>query len=321
MARAVVLVLVIWAAIALAPGAGWAAPLTPAEVREVEDRVLAARRAIRTCELVIVCRYADPAGKALPARDYDLHVWWDGLRTRIDRALRPADPAPDRWVDCWQCERDGFRLCHHPDQRQPQLLGTSAFAPITPADGPAERPPDPRTLGLIPFPFLCCYDKPLDTLIGRPGRTNLRGDRTGEGEREVVTIEFDASPTLRGRARVEPAKGHAVTQVEWVAVGPDRKTLTGTWTLETEYKEVPRTRVWFPAAFTYTDTAGGKETERHRGTVTVASLNERLDPKTFTLAGMGLPPGTVITNVPADGGIHEWTEAGLRPWDPRKAKK
>ena len=302
----------------LAPTAGRAAPLTPAEVREVEDRVLAARKALRTGQMVIAYRITDGAGKHLPDRDYRVHIWWDGHRVRTDHVARPADPAPVRTITCWHCERDGLRFHHSPDPKNPAVI-EAAFGPITPADEPAQRPPDPRALGLIPFPFLNCYGKPLDTLIGRPNRSNVRGERAGD--REEVTIEFDASPTLRARARVEPAKGDVVTRVEWLTVGPDGKTGAATWTLETTYKEVRRAGAWFPAEFTYTETAGGKETERHQGRVTEVFLNDRVDPGLFTIAGLGLPPGTVINHVPPGGDLMEWTGTKLKLFDPRKPAK
>src|SRR5215203_1462942 len=88
-------------AAALAPAAARAAPLTPAEVRDVEDRALAARKALRTGQMVIAYRITDGAGKHLPDRDYRVHVWWDGHRVRTDHVARPADPAAVRAVTCW----------------------------------------------------------------------------------------------------------------------------------------------------------------------------------------------------------------------------
>jgi hypothetical protein len=51
------------------------------------------------------------------------------------------------------------------------------------------------------------------------------------------------------------------------------------------------------------------------------SLNDRVDPGVFTVAGLGLPPGTAILHVPPDGHIMEWTGTKLKLFDPRTRRK
>lgn len=84
--------------------------------------------------------------------------------------------------------------------------------------------------------------------------------------------------------------------------------------------------IWFPISTEYTYSEDGKIVETEKHDLVIHSLNQRIDPSLFTIASLGLPEGTQITNDPTAKGHrlvvdqnHNITKMAPIPFDTRPA--
>src|SRR5581483_3462504 len=81
-------------------------------------------------------------------------------------------------------------------------------------------------------------------------------------------------------------------------------------TLEIEAAPVGNSGLWFPRTCNYEAMYDGKLIKKEELRVTNVSLNESIDDKVFTLAGMEIAPDTTIAGKLPDGRPHVWTWTG-----------
>jgi hypothetical protein len=77
--------------------------------------------------------------------------------------------------------------------------------------------------------------------------------------------------------------------------------------IESEMKQYDVGGVWFPEVVTYQRSVGGKIEREQVLTVDSAEFNVEADKKLFTLAGMNIPPATLVMGALDENGIsQEW---------------
>jgi hypothetical protein len=259
-------------------------------VEELETRVLTARKRIVRGELVIDAR--DVGGrKAPPPTEHRL--WFDGDKRRDDCRKQAREGWPLREIRCRNCPTANNSIRYDDEPAKTSGVNSVQMLPMKDPNNEWYDVLDARGLGLVPRSVAGLARDRMDNLLGRPDRTNLRvSSQTWKGQ-QCYRIDFDLPKRVTGEVWVVPAWGDSVVKVQIAGV-PGGQTLVDT--VETEVAPVGADGVWFPTVCTYTRLLGGELEYRQVAKIEVKSLNQPIDPRVFTLAGMDLPsPIPVIT--------------------------
>jgi hypothetical protein len=280
----------------------------------VEEQILAARRRIVRGELVIDSR--DVSGSILkdphPPVPCEHRLWFDGDKVRHDRLFRSPAGNPNRMIKCRNCpnRNDFIRHTIEPGNRAARVL---QLARIRPDEQTNEwfDVLDPRGLGMVSGPAANLVNSRYDAFVGSPDRTNVSASDQVWNGKPCVRIDFTARTGAAGQIWAVPEWDHNVVRIFGTA------TVNGVafvQSLEVEVARVGPDGPWFPAKCTYSDIRDGRSRFRLVERIQVKSLNQPIDPRVFQLAGMDIPPRTLVTdpNSPTPK-LLEWDGEKLGP--------
>jgi hypothetical protein len=147
---------------------------------------------------------------------------------------------------------------------------------------------DPRTLGYLCDP--AGRDARLDENIGNPDRKDSTYTEESVAGQKVYKLGFGfPKTTTRCVAWIDPAQGHNVTRIEYHEL-----TKTGVnrlYVARSDLKQYGPERAWYPTRHTYEVFESGELRRSSVTAVTDCELNTPIDPRVFTLGGMGVPVG------------------------------
>lgn len=286
---------------------GSISPAVLALERGVLDSRKSIRRGIISFDTVIYMN----GNTDQPYAEETVSYWFDLDRSKKRKDLtyrrKPQDsPAgfqyPDRVITCQNCEREGYFVSYN--QMPPQKKGVSALTLLPLARMPQDRREmfgDPRSLGLIPSLTEVLYSETIEDYFAVPAKKRdqivLRKDT-----RDGVDYQMLSYRVLPSEVRVDnwiiPAKGYSVARIVMRGSNHGKP-----WevTLESVPRQVERSEYWFPSKITYVYMEEGKLFNKELVEVTKVSLNEPIDDKYFTLAGMDIAEGTPIVGPMENG--------------------
>jgi hypothetical protein len=289
-----------------------------ADVRDVEARALADRRAITSAHLQLrvtgyqmIADRRDEYGKTI-------EVWLDGDRLRVDATSDKKPEAKDdvmggrRRTMCRNCLKPGHTTTY--THLWGQIETVSNTEDMSGAVGTHQELSDPRQLGFCLLPHGRLRKHGLDYTVGSTDRKDVRleeGEHAGQKAWVVRATTISGGADLR--VWILPTRGHTVGRIE--ARG-EYKGKPWATTLESDLQEYDH--VWFPRKYTYREAIHAVHPDKPMAEQTVevlsAEFNRPIDPKVFTLAGMNAAPGTPV--VAANEPMRFWTESGVQRDNP-----
>lgn len=270
---------------------------TAPSAEEVIGRVLAERAKIRSWHVTGSYRYNDrrpePANHA-----FQFELWREGEKARTDR--RPLGPEPTRgWklgerevtcVGCWPT--DGRAVW----ARFPTHMVEHIAPPFPTTRGHADKVGiDIRKFGLL-----------SDSIIGHPSRPIdkvLREHPLAVGSPVVAdgTIVLTGTHPKHGftrRLTVDPARGYCVTAIDGSGVMPGSDPPIR-WRQRTRITPArdPASGLWYVRESAFEELRDDAPSHELTVTLDTVELNRPLDPKAFSLGGLGIPVGFMVSSV------------------------
>ena len=279
----------------------WSATCDASEVAEIEDRVLAGRLAITRAHMVFessITYWKDGEERPL---DIVRTFYLDGEKVRCDERRRydqqkwflrqPYDPGATYFTEKRCFSEDEFFLYSD----RVSANGKQLVVRVTERERALKidgyRVPDLRNLGLTPDSFANSGFDLMERLIRAPHREKLSVSPAVEQGEQCQRIQF----TLRGtfaQVWVAPSKGCSILRRRAEFNFEDTHYVDD---IQLNVKEHNESGIWFPVSSHYRRTENGRRTKEERLKVTIISLNENLDPKLFTLAGLDIPVGRRVS--------------------------
>lgn len=280
-----------------------------ARIPQIEHRALAARQAIKSCEISVSLVREYPGRKDRPALHNELSFLIDGSKVLFKRHYPDANP-PTRMTWCRNCFADGYAI-HFVDQGNPVATGFKPLASLPRLPVKVEIP-DVRLCGMLPDPFGSSPENaPIDSFVGRRDRTNLRAVRDTIDGQECLRISYQYGKGFQVAFWISESQGFSVVRLDWS--GPEYKVEM----LSTPARTEPA-GVWFPKRIVWTNTGGGAVVERDTCTIDVKSINAPIDPSRFEVGALNLPAGSSI-EIPPKRETMIWTGTELVPADSPQA--
>jgi hypothetical protein len=127
------------------------------------------------------------------------------------------------------------------------------------------------------------------------------------GGEAVQRVEYERKDGCWIRAWISPAKSYSVLRMEIAA----RRDDGSEWvtSIECRPKAHNNGAVWFPESVTARKHRNGELIEEEIATIRSAAFNQPVDPALFTLEGLGMPPGHMISDL---------SNASTGTWDGEK---
>jgi len=264
------------------------------EASEIESRILSARQKLERGELLIdVTETLLKATGRLPNAPVTFHVWFDGDRFRHDYYHTSLKGNPVREIRCRT--KDKFAIAAFENNAsEAQALTITDIAPNDRAN-PRNNVVDPRGLGMAGCPATGLLDRRMNELIGKNDRKDVLVTSQYWKGVESFVVQCTLSSGCRLTIQTVPSWDYNVVRIAG-EIELQGKRLTQT--LESDISFVKSSGVWFPSKCVSERREGDVLVERVVDKITVKSLNQRIDPVAFTLAGMNLKPGTPISTPP-----------------------
>ncbi|QJW95346.1 hypothetical protein FTUN_2894 [Frigoriglobus tundricola] len=260
-------------------------------------KLRAPREEITRYELVIDARTAQGN-----ARAHIHHVWLDGPRVREDRLDNFAGKVSRRRVDCTHGPNLGefFTVAYDP---QPDFSKLAIIRPLTDRQKVnGEWRIRIEDLGATHEELVNLAARDLDWYVNRPEWAERKVVRARWKGMPAYTIVLSA-PAMKTKPTLEvtllPQRGYAAVSARhtWNREGEA--------VVETTESELMRAAgIWLPATCVYREEVNGKQTGGLTQKVQFVSLNKPIDAKAFTLEGMDLIPGTLVST--RNAGIRKW---------------
>lgn len=270
-------------------------------VEVIETKVIAARRAIVCGEVVIELEIRrGPEKGSAKAFEHSRHLYFDGVKTRCD-LLKPATVGgPEsrvrvRRVECFSETRHVY-FCDEVISPRGDMVVLNDFDLGVEKSGPVV---DPRMLGLVSSDVAGLVNWEMDSFIGRPDRdqSSVVADTRGEVPCWKVSYRLRRGPWVRYWVDRDHDLNVLRLEVEYPVHGKP-------WidSVETQYQQLEGLVRWFPLTCRYRHAEDGTVTRAEDATVRVVGLNRPVDPAAFTLAGMGVPVGMGVVQLPNELG-------------------
>lgn len=205
------------------------------------------------------------------------------------------------------------------DTQGPRMVATIAEKPNgIRTNGLADTPVlDPRTAGLVPFPFtLWSHADWREFLNAARQSEDAVASIWSDPDGKVLTeIRFTAPSTSKGRILADPEWGFLPVRIEWASEVPPNLYVDITECEPAEYpcgEETTR----FPRSITVTRQTNGETLATERIETISAEFNRPIDPALFDIPGLNLAPDTLVSvggQPEATGRYRIWTGEELRP--------
>lgn len=296
-------------------GQGVAAALIAAEALaaapsfEVESNCLAVRRGINSLVAFVERRYKKFETDAISVRadghaEFRCFLDRESLRNdRIELSDSSTNPIyfKGQRRHAYRANNEVFLLDGYTTEKQP-LVASLKDAADTEAISQAFLI-DPRVLGMCCAPLSVLHHYGIDQVIGNPQRVSSSEEllQLPEGPASLITVEQPSG--LVTRAWIVPSMGYGVVRLE---TDFDKDGHTSRARLVLGLEKVPDTETWFPARWEFEQIIDGITKYLESATIQVKSLNVKLPPDTFTLAGVDVPAGWPISDMRGDGRQFIW---------------
>jgi hypothetical protein len=272
-----------------------ASTLPASSIQEVDAKVLAARRAIRSAKFDVSRRLWTRRHQQHP--DDRIVSWMDLTDGRIrEDAFRNGGRLVRSYSHrCFTVldEKHGeFQLA---DRRK---WPTISMVPV----GDVDRPGEPRTihnpytLMLSPGHYESNHLYHAEAYVNGTGRDNLRIREQRRSERKVFTVSFsrsDGDNRVDYEYDVAAESGYSVTRMWSKLFTVDPKRAQVEQIVESEPMEVAP-QIWFPRSVRARQFVGGQLYVDELLTIKVSQINEYLPESHFEPPGLDIPVGTLV---------------------------
>lgn len=286
------------------------APATDPSVAEIEQAILKRRRSIQRG----IVSFETKISRSNSDLDVDRFttIWFNydknKIRSDVVNHWKNRDEPIFRHIQCYNCERPNYYVDY---EIRPLKNGSVAMtlAPISDeSKKQLDQIIDPRMLGLVALPSGMLRHHHFETVLNSTNRDKPKLRRDRWKGLDCWVISFHNQRGTYFEYWVVPSHGYNVTR-NIVKSRPASK-VTRITTVETEAAPVGSSGLWFPRTCTCETVRNGKLIEKEVLRITKISLNEPIDNKVFTLAGMDIAPGTTIAGKQPNGQPHAWTWTG-----------
>lgn len=299
------------------------------DARVLEERVVAARRQIRTVQLTLSIRSAarkqgetellDPRGPFGVERR--MRVWQDGEKLRFDHTnFHVKTIAPDGTVKR-STRPDGAQVeaaVLTPDGYIFGMLNEfENSAPVAARVGPRGASPavelkawDIRFLGLTPMPAGLLHSTKTASFYATQDR--VRQELTAEmvDGAELQVSRYERPDAKQVALWIDPARNYSLVRADFSMTMKDgKRRVQSIRARPKRYGEA----IWFPEQVEYTCFVEDQKTEHELWTITDAVVDAPIDPRVFTVEGLSLPPKTYVAGLP-----EEVAPSGSMIWDGKK---
>lgn len=287
-------------------------PAADPSVAEVEQAVLTRRRSIRRGMMSLEAKLS--GGNSEFDDDRFTTIWFDydknKIRSDVVNHWKNRDEPTYRMIQCSNCERPNYYV-DYDEKRLTNAVTSITLAPLTDDIRKSRLTEifDPRMLGLVASESTALRIYHFETTLNCENREKpkLRRDRWKEADCWVISFHKNTRNRVYCELWIVPSHGYNVARnilESHVGGKPYRRIV------ETEAAPVGSTGLWFPRTFAYEAVSDGKLIKKEELRVTNVSLNEAIDDKVFTLAGMDIASDTPIAGKLPDGRPHVWTWTG-----------
>ena len=284
-----------------------------AEIEPAELKALNGRRAVKSAEVEInteIKKRGD--GDAVVLLRDRREIFLSNDRIRNDVVL-PYDAAARQYGESFRVvtyESDGVVTRYSTEVDE---AGRKRVVSIQPKSDDSVLI-DPRFLGMFTSNALNLSNQSLESIVGRTDRvksTTSVCERYGE---TCEMVEYMREDGRNVRLWISPSKGYSVVAIETSGgTEDDRKYVLR---VESSVELDTRSGVWFPVEVQTEEVVNGATVESSVTSVRVKTLNANLDETVFSLAGLGLPKGQIVSRFGA-GGLEQWDgESLVRPVRP-----
>jgi hypothetical protein len=288
---------------------------------EVEEKAVAARRAIVSGQLRIKAERWDVQPQRRKVYDEELTVFFDREKVRLERqqflpALgKGADGTAEKTVYVVADKEVMFysNVLATLDPRIAAKAGLDKTAvkellaqarPVFAVKGRRDqmhahdpRVFDPRTIGMIPMGLNVLHAAAIDLVLTRPDRKGTSTREESIGGEPVQRVEYERKDGCWLRAWISPAKNYSVVRMEIAARRKDGEWVTS---IECRPKAHNNGAVWFPESVTARKHRNGELMSEEVVAIRSAAFNQPVDPALFTVGGLGMPLGHPIQDLSND---------------------
>jgi hypothetical protein len=297
---------------------------------EVEEKAVAARRAIVSGELRMKAERWDVQRQRRKVYDEELTVFFDRDKVRLERQQflpavgKAADGTAEKTVYV-VTDKEGMFYSNVRASLDPRIAAKAGVDKTAGKESLAEARPvmavkgrrdqidldghrvfDPRTIGMIPTWLSGLQAAPIDLVLTRPDRKSTSTRAESIGGEPVQRVEYERKDGCWVRAWISPAKNYSVLRMEIAARRKDGEWVTS---IECRPKAHNNGAVWFPESVTARKHRNGELMSEEIATIRSAAFNQAVDPALFTVEGLGMPPGHMIQDL---------SNASTGTWDGEK---
>jgi hypothetical protein len=281
-------------------------------VAEIEQAVLTRRRSIRRGMVSLEAKISGSIGEF--DVDRSTTIWFDydknKIRSDVVNHWKNRDEPAYRIIQCSNCERPNYWVEYH-EKPLKNAVKSITLEPLTDEvrKNRLSEIFDPRMLGLVAIESTALRNYHFEDELNCSDRDKpkLRRDRWKDADCWVISFYTNTKYTVYCELWVVPSHGYNVARnIMESHPGGKRYRVT----VETEAAPVGNSGLWFPRTCTCETVSDGKLIKKEVLRVTNISLNEPIDDKVFTLAGMNIASNTPIAGKLPDGKPHVWTWTG-----------
>jgi len=273
-----------------------ATPSIPEDIKQLEDAILANRRSINSGHFRVKRVYDSPGEKE--HQEWEITTWIDGLRVREELKREDADVTQcygDKYFyrnTFWKLPKPRNSVLTVMDLKLVDRKNQYYFH-------------EPLMLMLHPLWYRAAVNYHMETVVGSPGRTQLRTDTTTWDGRDARKVSFAIGENSLAYW-VVPSQGHSIVRMEqrW----QDREKKEG-MQLNCVQCSVQHTRdgIWFPTKVRYQEFLNGGLLTQEDLDIEVLSVNQPIALAMFEPETMGIPADTLVQRMPRDpGGELKW---------------
>ena len=165
---------------------------------------------------------------------------------------------------------------------------------------------DPRALGMDVNPISSIARNGFENLLNRADRkTPEISSAVFEGQATWL-IKYVTTGGKEVQMWIAPEQGYGLVHAETKIDSPNGLNGPLIFTVTSKLKRYPDGNIWYPARIENRSTIDGKPNASQVVEVDEAKFNTKIDPATFTLAGLGLEVGRPISDGRGKRGLQEW---------------
>ena len=258
----------------------------PLTGKELLQKAIDARLKITSGEFVFTVKFTNNGrGKSVVFRQ-TVHTWFDHEQLRGDTL-----GAQGKQINCFGCYGKGSLVTY-----STQAVPHGKMAVTVQDEGDAiltEKVVDPRWVGLMPLSFGMAIHFHIETIYAVQKSSPATVTEVMMAGSPCLLVKWrPAYPPVEIWAWIDPGKDYSVVRVEshWKNYGVDIIE-----TVRTRHKFFGAAGIWFPEEVVFEARAGDKVTSHETLSIEVKSLNQPIDAKIFSLAGIAeIKPDTPI---------------------------